>query len=170
MLYNQGAGWGTHKEPGCQKHPVSHRVFLVDNVIVAKAMHSKVKYGRVSIFVISKTGQQIIPIKRAKNAEVNQNFSEKHKAKKMYQQLYVQDCTAACSKKKRKKMPVDLCLCLLFQRWISSNLVPQCKCLCQWNIRATPWQFEGRYVLLWPLLQPLANVLVDHPLELVEIL
>jgi len=56
MLYNQGAGWGTHKEPGCQKHPVSHRVFLVDNVIVAKAMHSKVKYGRVSIFVISKTG------------------------------------------------------------------------------------------------------------------
>ena len=57
MLYNQGAGWGTHKEPGCQKHPVSHRVFLVDNVIVAKAMHSKVKYGRVSIFVISKTGQ-----------------------------------------------------------------------------------------------------------------
>jgi len=73
-------------------------------------------------------------------------------------------------KKKRKKIPVDLCLCLLFQRWISSNLVPQCKCLSQWNIRATPWQFEWRYVLLWPLLQPLANVLVDHPLELVEIL
>ena len=103
MLYNQGAGWGTYKEPGCQKHPVSHRVFLVDNVIVAKAMHSKVKYGRVSIFVISKTSQQIIPIKRAKNAEVNQNFPKKHKSKKMYQQLYVQDCTAACSKKKKKK-------------------------------------------------------------------
>ena len=57
MLYNQGAGWGTHKELGCQKHHVSHRVFLVDNVIVAKAMHSKVKYERVSIFVISKNGQ-----------------------------------------------------------------------------------------------------------------
>ena len=76
----------------------------------------------------------------------------------------------AGKKEKEKKMLVDLCLCLLFQRWISSNLVPQCKYLCQWNIRATPWQFEGRYVLLWPLLQPLANVLVDHPLELVEIL
>ena len=69
MLYNQGTGWGTHKELGCQKHHVSHRVFLVDNVIVAKAMHNKVKYGRVSI-------------KRAKNAEVNQNFPEKHKSKK----------------------------------------------------------------------------------------
>ena len=57
MLYNLGAGCGTHKEPSCQKHPVSHRVFLVDNVIVAKAMQSKVKYGRVFIFVISKTGQ-----------------------------------------------------------------------------------------------------------------
>jgi len=55
----------------------------VDNVIVAKAMHSKVKYERVFIFVISKTGQYIIPIKRAKNAEVNQNFPEKHKAKKI---------------------------------------------------------------------------------------
>ena len=103
MLYNQGAGWGTHKEPGCQKHHVFHRVFFVDNVIIAKAMHNKVKYGRVSIFVISKTGQQIIPIKRAKNAEVNQNFPEKHKAKKLYQQLYVQDCTAACRQKKEKK-------------------------------------------------------------------
>ena len=84
MLYNQGAGWGTHKEPGCQKHHVSHRVFFVDNVIIVKAMHSKVKYKRVSIFIISKSGQYIIPVKRAKNAEVNQNFSEKHKAKKMY--------------------------------------------------------------------------------------
>ena len=54
---SSGAGWKTHKESGCQKHPVSHRVFLVDNVIVAKAMHSKDKYGRVSIFVISKSGQ-----------------------------------------------------------------------------------------------------------------
>ena len=166
MLYNQGAGWGTHKEPGCQKHPVSNRVFLVDNVIVAKAMHSKVKYGRVSIFVISKTGQQIIPIKRAKNAEVNQNFPEKHKSKKNVLATVCAGLYYCLQAKKKKKMPVDLCLCLLFQCWISSNLVPQCKCLSQWNIRATPWQFEGRYVLLWPLLQPLANVHV----ELVEII
>ena len=52
----RGLGGGLTKN-SVVKNTVSHRVFLVDNVIVAKAMHSKVKYGRVSIFVISKTGQ-----------------------------------------------------------------------------------------------------------------
>ena len=103
MLYNQGAGWGAYKEPGCQKHPVSHRVFLVDNVIVAKAMHSKVKYGRVSIFVISKTGQYIIPIKRAKNAEVNQNFPEKHKSKKNVLATVCAGLYCCLQAKKKKK-------------------------------------------------------------------
>ena len=158
MLYNQGAGWGTHKEPGCQKHPVSHRVFLVDNVIVAKAMHNKVKYGRVSIFVISKTSQQIIPIKRAKNAELNQNFPEKHKSKKnalatVCAGLYC--CLQA--KKKRKKCQLIYVYAYSFNAGSAAILFRNASALVNGTFVRHPGSlkgvmyFFGLFFNLWPM-------------------
>ena len=126
-----------------------------------KTMHSEIKDRRISIFVISKRSDQITAIKWAEYTEINQDRPVWGGGGK-----YV----TSCIDKSVSKKLTGMCLDLPFQLLVRGNLVPQGKYLCQWNLRAAPWEFERWYVLPWPLLQSLPDMFVNHFLEIIEIL
>ena len=57
MVHIRGVGKKSSQKTSREKHPVSHRVFLMDDVVVMKTMHGKFNYRGVSVFVISNTSQ-----------------------------------------------------------------------------------------------------------------
>ena len=136
----RGSQIKTHKEPGREKYPISQWIFLMDSIIITKTEHSEIKNSRISIFIISKRSDQITAIKWAEYTEINQDRPVCRGKKKG---KYVTSCIHKCVTKKLTGM----CLDLPFQLLVRGNLVPQGKYLCQWNLRAAPWEFERWYVL-----------------------
>jgi hypothetical protein len=82
-----GGSIKTHKEPSGEEYPVSHRIFLVNNVIITKAMDSEIHYRRDAVFIISKSGQEVMAVKSTEDAKINQNRAVSRKKNK-----YVTNC------------------------------------------------------------------------------
>jgi ribosomal protein L32E len=83
----RGGSIKTHKETNGEEHPVSYQIFLVNNVIIMKVMDCEIQYRRVAIFIISKRRQEIMAIKIAEDAEINQSHAVCRKQNK-----YVTNC------------------------------------------------------------------------------